>query len=420
MTKKTEEAKAKSMELVCRACGAAHAFGAILDGCPSCSTADDRKIVELRFDLPALRRARIVDEWSKRPLGLWSYHETLPVSPGVVPVTMQEGGTPLVRFPSKGPAKIWVKDETRNPTLAHKDRFHSVSVTVAKHLGFGKVTAATTGNHGTSLAAYAARGGLRALIFHDPRSPTVLCELSQLYGAHVVVTDARLAHIAWLVQERGWYPSTGLTPEPVGTPFGIEAYKSIAFETTFQLGGRYPHRFYVPVAQGDILYGIWKGFCEMAALSGNEVSTRMHAVQSSGCDPIVQAFRKNLKKIPIHPHPDTVALSIGDVTGAAVTLDALAQSDGAAVAVGDDRIIETVRLLAAIGIAAEPSGAAALAAALEAEEQGQLNSSDNVVCLVTGAAVKWPETIRLSLEPNCLSTDDVESLKAWIRALDPR
>jgi threonine synthase len=158
----------------------------------------------------------------------------------------------------------------------------------------------------------------------------------------------------------------------------------------------------------------------MAALSGNEVSTRMHAVQSSGCDPIVQAFRKNLKKIPIHPHPDTVALSIGDVTGAAVTLDALAQSDGAAVAVGDDRIIETVRLLAAIGIAAEPSGAAALAAALEAEEQGQLNSSDNVVCLVTGAAVKWPETIRLSLEPNCLSTDDVESLKAWIRALDPR
>jgi threonine synthase len=418
MTIDADVTKTRAMELVCRDCGMAHSFGPMLEGCPSCSTAAERRIVEVRFDLRALRRARIVDEWSKRPLGLWSYHETLPVPQGAVRVSMQEGGTPLVHFPSKGPARIWVKDETRNPTLAHKDRFHSVSVTVARHLGFKKVTAATTGNHGVSLAAYAARADLRSLIFHDPQSPAVLCELSQLFGARVIVTEARLKQIAWLVQERGWYPSTGLTPEPVGTPFGIEAYKSIAFETTFQLGRRYPHRFYVPVAQGDILYGIWKGFREIAVLSENDATTRMHAVQSSGCDPIVEAFRKKLKRIPVHPSPDTVALSIGDATGAAITLDALAQSDGEAVAVSDERILKTVRCLAGIGIAAEPSGAAALAAALEAEERGQLKTGEDVVCLVTGAAVKWPGTIRLSLEPNYLASNDTDALKEWIRAFD--
>jgi threonine synthase len=172
------------------------------------------------------------------------------------------------------------------------------------------------------------------------------------------------------------------------------------------------------VAQGDILYGIWKGFREMAALSGNEAITRMHAVQSSGCDPIVEAFRKKLKKIPVHPSPDTVALSIGDATGAAITLDALAQSGGNAVAVSDEHILKTVRSLALIGIAAEPAGAAALAAALEAEECGQFETEEDVVCLVTGAAVKWPDTIRLSLEPNCLATNDSDDLKAWIRAFD--
>lgn len=405
--------------LACLNCKSEFDCGPYLSGCPACSTDRDRHVLEVRYDLETLRATRVMAEWEKRPFGLWSYRELLPLPPEIEPVTLFEGGTPLIRVETNGPGRIWIKDETRNPTQAHKDRFHSVSVSMAKHLGFTKVTAATTGNHGTSLAAYAAKASQRSLIFHDPRSPRVLRDLCQLFGASVVVTEARLALLAWMVQERSWYPSTGLTPGPIATPYGIEGYKSIAIETALQLGGRVPTRFYVPVAQGDILYGIWKGFRELAQISpGMPASTKMYAVQSTGCAPIVQAFKDGLNRIPLHPHPNTVALSIGDATGAAVTLSALRDSQGGACEVPDAEILRAVRTLARIGVAAEPSAAAALAAALRSQEDGAFDADEDIVCLVTGAAVKWPETIALSYEPHCLQENDTKALMAWIRSID--
>ena len=162
--------------------------------------------------------------------------------------------------------RIWLKDETRNPTGSFKDRLHAVSLTMARALGFRKAVASTTGNHGTALAAYAARAGMDALVFCDPRAPVVQRRLMQLFGARVVVLADRAAHVGWLVRERGWYPSTGMTPEPVGTPYGVEGYKTIAYEVFFQLGGRFPERMLVPTSGGDAIYGPWKGFRELRAL----------------------------------------------------------------------------------------------------------------------------------------------------------
>ena len=140
----------------------------------------------------------------------------------------------------------------------------------------------------------------------------------------------------------------------------------------------------------------------------------MHAVQSTGCDPVVQGFEQKLKIVPVHPNPDTIALSIGDATAAPLSLSTLYDSGGAAVAVSDDEILAAVRRLARIGVAAEPSGAASIAAAFKMNAEGVFAPGENVVSVVTGAAVKWPRELGLAVESHELQDKDAGAIRAWI------
>jgi len=401
--------------LQCMSCGATHELAPLFDGCIACGSEGARNPFEVVYDYAGWRSAGLLDAWRKRPPGVWSYRELLPLPEADEPVTLGEGGTPLTPVPDSGPARLWIKNEARNPTGAHKDRFHSVGVSMARMHGFDRSTSGTTGNHGASLAAYTALANMRCIIFCHPQSPTVLRHLAQLHGADVVVTKNRYEHLAWLTHERGWFPSTGLTPRPVGNPYGIEGYKSIGYEIFFQLGGRMPNHVLVPVAKGDALYGPWKGLKEIAALGHTgEPLPRMHAVQSTGCDPVVQGFEQKLKIVPVHPNPDTIALSIGDATAAPLSLSTLYDSRGAAVAVSDDEILAAVRRLARIGVAAEPSGAASIAAAFKMNAEGVFAPGENVVSVVTGAAVKWPHELGLAVESHELQDKDAGAIRAWI------
>jgi threonine synthase len=321
-----------------------------------------------------------------------------------------------VRLEGTGAHRVWLKDETRNPTGSFKDRLHAVSLTMAQVLGFWKAVASTTGNHGTALAAYAARAGMEALVFCDPRAPLVQRRLTQLFGARVVVLADRGAHMAWLVRERGWYPSSGMTPEPVGTPYGVEGYKTIAYEVYFQLEGRFPARMLVPTSGGDAIYGPWKGFKELQALGAKGALPRMVAVQAAGCDPIVQGWRAGAAVVPVHPNPHTIAVSIADETGGPASLRALAESRGAAEAVADAAILDAMRRLAGQGIAAEPSSAAAVAAALALAARGDLSADEDVVCVLTGAGAKWPDALVDALTPRELVDASPAAVRAWIDA----
>lgn len=404
--------------LACLACGAEAPLGPRFAGCPACATAGVAAPLEVVYDHRALRAAGLLAAWRARGGGLWRFRELLPLPPEALPVTLEEGGTPLVRLERPGPGRIWLKDETRNPTGAFKDRLHAVSLSMARHLGYGKATAATTGNHGTALAAYAAKAGLRALVFCDPRAPEVQRRLMQAFGARVAVLAARDEHLAWLVRERGWYPSTGMTPMPVATPFGVEGYKTIAYEVFFQLGERMPGRVLVPTAGGDALYGPWKGFRELHALGAPGPLPGMVAVQAAGCDPIVQGWRQGAAEVPVHPAPRTIAVSIADETGGPVSLRAVYDSGGGAEAVSDDAILAAMRTLARVGIAVEPSAAAPVAAALAQQARGELGADEDVVCVLTGAGVKWPDALAAAGEPHELRDGDPEAVRAWIRSFD--
>jgi threonine synthase len=401
--------------LVCVQCAAAAPLGPAFEGCRACAT-DPPAALEVAYDYAALAAAGTLKAWTTRAGGLWRFRELLPVPRDASVISLAEGATPLVRLEGAEAARIWLKDETRNPTGSFKDRLHAVSLTMARVLGFEKAVASTTGNHGTALAAYAARAGMSALVFCDPRAPLVQRRLMQLFGARVVVLADRSAHVGWLVRERGWYPSTGMTPEPVGTPYGVEGYKTIAHEVFFQLGGRFPERMLVPTSGGDAIYGPWKGFRELRALGAPGALPRMVAVQAAGCDPIVRGWRAGATTVPVHPDPRTIAVSIADETGGPASLRALAESGGAAEAVSETAILDAMRRLARQGIAVEPSSAAAVAAALALAARGELGADEDAVCVLTGTGAKWPDALVDALTPRELVDASPLAVRAWIDA----
>ncbi len=405
-------------QLRCVGCGETRPMGLLFDGCPSCGASGKAEPYEVMYDYLRLKREQTLQAWAERDGGVWRFHELLPLPPDAVPITLAEGATPLIRVGLPGPGKIWVKDETRNPTGAFKDRFHAVSLSMARALGCRKVTASTTGNHGTSMAAYSAKGGLRCLVFCDPQAPEVQRRLMQLFGAHVAVMKNRRELLTWLVRERGWYPSTYMSPMPVGTPYGVEGYKTIAYEIFFQLGERMPAHMLVPVAMGDVLYGPWKGFRELERLGAEGALPRMVAVQAAGCDPIVQGFHRRATEVPVHPSPHTIAVSIADDTGGAISLRGLYESDGTALAVTDDDIGQAMRLLAREGICVEPSSAASVAAVAVLQRQHRFGPDDDVVCLLTGAGVKWPDALLAVMEPHEAVDEDIEAVRSWISGFD--
>ena len=404
--------------LRCIECGKEELLGPQFTGCPVCAASGKTEAFEVIYDYVRLRKAGTLEAWRVRGGGVWRFHELLPLPEGSKRITLEEGGTPLFRLNLPGPGKIWLKDETRNPTGAFKDRFHTVSISMASVLGYKKVTASTTGNHGTSMSAYAAKGGLACLVFCDPRTPEVQLRLMQLYGARVAVLANRREHLAWLVRERGWYPSTYMTPMPVSTPYGVEGYKTIGYEIFFQLGGRMPSRVIFPVAAGDGLYGPWKGFKELEALGASGPLPKMIGVQATGCDPIVKGFNRGQKEVPIHPNPQTIAVSIADETGGAISLTTLYDSHGSAVAVSDAAILEAMKILARVGVVVEPSSAASVAAVMALQAQGEFGTNEDVVCILTGAGAKWPDALSEALENHELRERNPEALRAWIGALD--
>ena len=399
--------------LCCVECGAEQALGPSFEGCTRCAAEGRTASLEVRYDHARIRRDELFARQGGEE-GLWRFGALLPLDPDAgAPITLREGDTPLVPLPGDGPGRIWIKDETRNPTGAFKDRFQAVSLSMARAMGFGKVAASTTGNHGTALAAYAARAGLECVVFCDPRAPVVQRRLMRFYGARVAVLAARRRHLAWLVREHKWYPSTNMTPRPVGTPYGVEGYKTIAFELVEQLG-RPPDAMFVPVAAGDGLYGPWKGFRELRDLGIARTAPRMIAVQAAGCDPVVQGFARGLTTVPVHPDPRTIALSIADETAGAVSLRALRESGGAAVSVSDGAIAAAMRRMAQLGLAVEPSAAASVAAALAEQRAGHIGPDQDVVCMATGALVKWPDDLARVVDADELIDASEEDVHQWV------
>jgi threonine synthase len=391
--------RARVLGLECLRCGRLFEAGPLFSGCPRCREEGVAVNLTVRLDLDALGDlAR--DGFPATPRDLWRFRRVLPVA-GERPVSLGEGGTPLIHLERLGRRlglpRLYAKDESQNPTWSYKDRLCSVALTHAVESGARVVTIASTGNHGASTAAYAARAGLPCVIFTLASVPETMKTLMQAYGAAVVAcptVESRWAYMREGVERLGWYPTGGFLMPPLGSnPYGIEGYKTIAYEIVEDLGGTPPDVVVVPSAYSDGLFGIWKGMAEMRRLGLVQAAPRMVAAEPFG--PLAHALEMKLDVPEIVEGGPSVAFSIASRHGTFQGLAALKESRGAGIRTTDEGVFEAQRALGREeGIFVEPSSAAALTAVMQMAGRHQLDPEQVIVVVLTSGGLKDPGASR--------------------------
>ena len=420
MTPASHTPAAPAAGLACPRCATRFDGPPIFTGCPRCRDAGVGVNLTVMLDLaplaglgPGLLPAT--------PRGLWRCRAVLPVAGE--PVTLGEGATPLVRLERLGRRlglpKLYAKDESRNPTWSYKDRLCSVAVTHAVEIGARVITISSTGNHGASAAAYAARAGLPCVIFTLDSVPDTMKTLMQAYGAAVVAcetSESRWRLMREGVERLGWYPASGFVIPPVGsTPWGIEGYKTIAYEIAEDLGWTAPDVCVVPSGYSDGLAGIWKGFMELRTLGLSSSAPRMIAAEPYG--PLAHALSRGLEAPEQVPAPrPSVAFSVASRYGTWQGLAALRESKGVGVALTDEGVLEAQRALAREeGLFVEPSSAASMTAVMQLAARGELEPDQTIVVVLTSGGLKDPGASRTWMPPVPAAGEDFDRVLDVLR-----
>ncbi|MGZ7160622.1 MAG: threonine synthase, partial [Methanobacterium sp.] len=345
-----------------------------------------------------------------RKSSMWKYKEFMPVDPSKI-VTLEEGGTPFCRCNKLGKelgVDLYVKVEGSNPTGSFKDRGMSVGITKAIELGVDTVGCASTGNTSASLAAYAARAGLRCIVLL-PSGKVALGKLAQamFHGAEVLSVkgnfDEALETVTALALQGKLYLLNSINP------FRLEGQKSIGFEIVDDLGWKSPDRIILPVGNAGNISAIWKGIKEFHNAGFIEDLPMMTGIQAEGAAPIVRAFRENKNDIIPFENPETVAtaIRIGAPVSAKKALAAIYESEGTALTVTDEEILSAQKHLARTeGIGVEPASAASIAGLMKLALDGEIDKNEQIVCVVTGHLLKDPNTaINACIEPIEVNAD---------------
>ena len=374
--------------LECSACKKQHDWRRLQNVCAACG-----KPLFAVVDLAGASRELTREKLATRERSLWRFRELLPLPKDADPVSLGEGGTPLLRAKAfAGDLDLWIKDESLNPTQSFKARGMSVAVSMAKYLGAKKLAAPSAGNAGGALAAYAVRAGLEAHIFmprDTPRANIVEC---REVGADVTLIDGLItdcgAEIARRKDKEGWFDMSTLKE-----PYRIEGKKTLGYEIAGQLNWKLPDVILYPTGGGTGLIGMWKAFDEMEKLGWIDNNRpRMFSVQASGCAPIVRAFEAGDRFAAEFPNAHTVAagLRVPKAIGDFLMLNILRESKGGAVAIDDDEMIRTVREVGSKeGLFVAPEGAACFAALKKLRASGKIDIGERVVIFNTGSGIKY-------------------------------
>jgi threonine synthase len=384
---------AQVQSLRCRECGRTYDVAPIYT-CEWCFGP-----LEVAYDYDAIAAAISRETIAAGPATIWRYAPLLPVDPpgaGMLPV----GWTPLLRADrlaaELGLGELWVKDDTRNPTNAFKDRVVAVALAKALEFGMKTLACASTGNLANAVAAHAARAGLRSYVFipADLEAGKVLT--TSVYGGTVVAIDGNYDDVnrlcAELASERPWaFVNVNVRP------FYAEGSKTLAFETAEQLGWQTPDHVVVPVASGSLLTKIHKGFDELhtVGLLDEKPRVRVSGAQATGCSPVAAAFAEGSDTItPVRPSTIAKSLAIGNPADGYYALDAVRETGGGLVAVTDEEIVDGMRLLARTeGIFGETAAGVTVASLKRLAEEGVVRPDERVVVYVTGHGLKTLDAV---------------------------
>jgi len=353
-----------------------------------------------RYDLASARTWNR-DSLRGREPNMWRYRELMPVFADETPVSLGEGFTPLFHATRLGARlgmdRLYIKDESLNPTNSFKARGQSAAITRAKGLGVTTVSVPSAGNAGNAMAAYAAKAGLRAEVFLPKDVKEPFARECILYGAGVTLVDGLITDAARVAAEKGgplgWYDVSTLKE-----PYRIEGKKTMAYELAEQMDWRYPDWILYPTGGGTGMVGMWKAFEEMEAIGwiAPQRRPRMVSVQADGCAPIVRAFEQGLEKAPMWENAATVAdgLRVPRAIGDFLVLRAVRESGGTALSVPDREMVDgMVTIGSTEGVSAAPEGGAALAALERLLAAGTIKPHESVVLFNTGGALKYLDAL---------------------------
>src|SRR5262245_61482073 len=274
--------------------------------CPSCALP-----LLATYDLAAAR-AWSRDSLRDRAPNMWRYRELMPLLPGDEPVTLGEGLTPLLHAKRLGTTlgltRLFIKDESPNPTSSFKARGQSAAITRARALGAQTIALPTAGNAGNAAAAYSAAAGLACEVFIPKDAKKPFIDECRLYGANVTLVDGLITDAGRMAAEigspRGWYDVSTLKE-----PYRVEGKKTMGYELAEQFDWRLPDGIVYPTGGGTGLVGMWKAFDELEAIGWVKPGARpkMVSVQAAGCAPIVRAFEQGTPKAALWENAHTVA-----------------------------------------------------------------------------------------------------------------
>ena len=374
----------------CTVCGHRHDAKRPLTVCERCG-----QMLAVRYDLERVRAALSREALARRPPGMYRFRELTPLEPGEEPVTLGEGGTPLLSLPRLaahvGAREVWAKDEGQNPTGTFKARGLGMAVTRARTLGARGFILPSAGNAGGAAAVYGARAGLPVAVIVPRGTPPAAVAEAVIAGARVFTVEGSIATagqiVARVAPRLGWFDLSTLKE-----PYRLEGKKTIGLELAEQLGWSMPDLLLYPTGGGTGLVGIPKGYEELRALGWLAGPLpRVVAVQAEGCAPVVRAWREGAETTAPWPDPvtDAPGLRVPSPFAGRQILRVLRETGGDAVAVGEEAIRDAQRRLARLeGVWTAPESAATVAALLQLAEGGRTLAGARVVLVLTGSGIK--------------------------------
>lgn len=392
---------AEVIGFTCLRCGRTYSATRDCRGCPECATqvAANLSVTYAEPPRPGPGAVHATAD------GIWRYADALPLS-GERSVSLGEGRTPLLRCERLGETlglpRLMVKLESQNPTGSFKDRMASVGVSWAVAMGRPGVVASSSGNAGIAAAAYSARAGLPCIVLVTASTPRVILRTIGALGGMVVTTATMEErwHLNRVVADGwGWLPLSNAADPPVGShPVAIEGHKTIAYEIAEALGWVAPDAVIAPVAYGDALWGMYRGFQEMRE---GGVLARMPRLIAAEAYPALSTALASRSEAPVRvPGGGSRARSIATTIATYQGLEAIRRSGGTAMPVPEEEAIRAQSALGRqAGVLVELSSAMPLAAAEALARTGVLRPDQLVVMVATATGVREVDEMYSGSDP---------------------
>jgi threonine synthase len=377
--------------------------------------------LEPSYDLQSIDGSTFRADVEAGPDSLWRYELLLPGGPGVERVDLGAGFTPLRRADRLaeclGLERLWIKDDSVNPSNSFKDRVVTVAITMARAFGFEAISCASTGNLANATAAHAAKAGMPCYVFVPEDLERAKILATEAYGAKVVAVKGNYDAVNRLCTEVAEALPWAFVNVNM-RPYYAEGSKSLGFEVAEQLGWRLPDHVVVPIASGALLTKVHRAFSELIAIGAVEQKPyRVSGAQPEGCRPVAQAFQDGEDVVqPVKPNTIARSLAIGNPADGMFALQVSRQTSGAIEWCTEREIVEGIELLASTeGVFTETAGGVTIANLKRLVERGAIRPDEETVVFVTGNGYKTVEALEGYVEPTFHVPPDLD---AFLDALD--